>query len=94
MSMRCFTRLTKAFTKPFENLTAAVSLRFMHDNFVRTHRSLSGQTPAMAAGFAHHPWTLEELIGLLEVAEATPIKRGRYTKTREREARGLVSGSS
>jgi hypothetical protein len=27
-------------------------------------------------------WTLAELIGLLEQAEATPIKRGRYAKTR------------
>jgi IS1 family transposase len=87
MSMRRFTRLTNAFSKKVENLTAAVSLHFAHYNFCREHKSLGrGITPAMAAGVTDHKWTLAELIGLLEVAEATPIKRGHYIKTRERRA--------
>jgi IS1 family transposase len=85
MSMRRFTRLTNAFSKKVENLTAAVSLHFCHYNFCREHKSLGrGITPAMAAGVTDHKWTLAELIGLLEAAEATPIRRGSYTKTRER----------
>lgn len=83
MSMRRFTRLTNAFSKKVENLTAAVSLHFAYYNFCRVHQSL-GQTPAMAAGIADHVWKLDELIALLEAAEATPIKRGPYVKTRGR----------
>jgi IS1 family transposase len=81
MSMRRFTRLTNAFSKKVENLTAAVSLHFFHYNFVRVHKTL-GTTPAVAAGVSDHVWTLSELVGLLEEAEATPIRRGSYAKTR------------
>jgi len=41
MSMRRFTRLTNAFSKKLENLTAAVSLHFMHYNFARPHQTLT-----------------------------------------------------
>ena len=68
MSMRRFTRLTNAFSKKVENLTAAVSLHFMHYNFCRVHKTL-GTTPAVAAGLADHVWTIDGLIGLLEDAE-------------------------
>ena len=37
----------------------------------------------MAAGVTDHVWTLDEMVGLLEGAEATPINRGRYAETRE-----------
>jgi IS1 family transposase len=85
MSMRRFTRLTNAFSKKVENLAAAVSLHFCHYNFCRPHSSLGKNiTPAMAADVTDHVWTLAELIGLLEAAEATPIVRGRYAKTREK----------
>ena len=86
MSMRRFTRLTNAFSKKVENLAAAVSLHFAHYNYCRPHHSLGGKTPAMAAGLEDHVWTVDELIALLSAAEATPIKRGTYTKTRERKA--------
>ena len=79
MSMRRFTRLTNAFSKKVENLTAAVSLHFAYYNFCRVHQTL-GTTPAVAAGIADHVWKLDELIGLLEAAEATPVKRGPYKK--------------
>ncbi len=49
MRMRRFTRLTNAFSKKLANLEAAVSLHFMHYNFVRRHQTLR-VTPAMAAG--------------------------------------------
>lgn len=93
MSMRRFTRLTNAFSKKVENLAAAVSLHFAYYNYCRVHASLDGKTPAMAAGLEDHVWTVDELIALLAAAEATPIKRGTYRKTRERKAelRGEVS---
>jgi IS1 family transposase len=93
MSMRRFTRLTNAFSKKVENLAAAVSLHFAFYNYCRVHASLNGQTPAMAAGLEDHVWTVDELIGLLSAAEATPIRRGTYAKTRARkvEARGEIS---
>jgi len=70
MSMRRLTRLTNAFSKKVENLAAAVSLNFMHYNFVRPHRSLRTEkdnrvTPAMAAGIARRPWSIAEIVGLL-----------------------------
>ena len=79
MSMRRFTRLTNAFSKKVENLAAAVSLHFAYYNFCRVHQTL-GTTPAVAAGVTDHVWNLDELIGLLEAAEATPVKRGSYQK--------------
>jgi IS1 family transposase len=69
MGMRRFTKLTNAFSKKIENLTAAVSLHFFHYNFARPHQSLGKRyptTPAMAAGVANHVWSLEEIAGLLE----------------------------
>jgi hypothetical protein len=83
MSMRRFTRLTNAFSKKVENLAAAVSLHFAYYNFCRVHQSL-GTSPAVAAGVADHVWTVDELIGLLAEAEATPTRRGPYRKTREK----------
>jgi hypothetical protein len=84
MSMRRFTRLTNAFSKKVENLAAAVSLHFFHYNFCRVHKTL-GTTPAVAAGVSDHVWKLDEMIALLENAEATKIRRGSYAK-RERDA--------
>jgi IS1 family transposase len=90
MGMRRFTRLTNAFSKKLQNLAAAVSLHFMHYNFCRVHQTL-GTTPAVAAGVTDHVWTLDELIGLLEEVEATPIRRGSYTKTREARRAAEIS---
>lgn len=71
MSMRRFTRLTNAFSKKLENLTAAVSLHFMFYNFARPHMTLTKRygkptTPAMAAGKADHVWSLIEIAALLD----------------------------
>jgi IS1 family transposase len=85
MSMRRFTRLTNAFSKKIENLTAAVSLHFMHYNFCRPHQTLSGATPAMAAGLTDHVWSLDELVNLLAEAESYPTKRGPYKKREQVE---------
>jgi hypothetical protein len=73
MSMRRFTRLTNAFSRKLENLTAAVSLHFMYYNFGRPHQTLTKRhgtptTPAMAAGVADHVWTLADIAVLIESA--------------------------
>jgi IS1 family transposase len=71
MGMRRFTRLTNAFSRKLENLTAAVSLHFMFYNFGRAHQTLTKRadgiktTPAMAAGVADHVWSLTEIAALL-----------------------------
>lgn len=59
--LRRFCRLTLAFSKKLQNLKAAVSLYVAHHNWRRTHRTLR-MTPAMKAGLARHPWTMEELL--------------------------------
>lgn len=82
MSMRRFTRLTNGFSKKVENHAAAISLHFMHYNFCRIHKTL-GTTPAVRSGVSDHVWHVDEIVALLETAEATPIKRGSYAKTRQ-----------
>lgn len=72
MQMRCFTRLTNAFSKKEENHAHAVSLYFMFYNFCRPHQTLTKAakgiktTPAMAAGVTDHVWTIEEILGLMD----------------------------
>ena len=72
MGMRRFTRLTNGFSKKIENLAHAVSLHYMYYNFARPHQTLTKAangyptTPAMAAGFADHVWTLTEMAALLD----------------------------
>lgn len=70
MGMRRFTRLTNGFSKKVENMACAVSLHFLYYNFVRSHQSLKGQTPAMAAGLADRKWTIDDIVGLIEADEA------------------------
>lgn len=71
MGMRRFTRLTNAFSKKVENLSAAVSLHFAYYNLCRVHQTLK-TTPAVAAGVEDHVWTVEELCELLQAVD----KRG------------------
>ena len=75
MSMRRFTRLTNGFSKKVENHAAAVSLYFAFYNFCRVHQTLR-ITPAMQAGIASTPWTVEQLVALIPEPQAK--KRGPY----------------
>ena len=70
MSMRRFTRLANAFSKKIENHAASIALHFAHYDWCRPHRSLRTEknncvTPAMAAGIADRPMTIEQLVDLL-----------------------------
>lgn len=81
MGMRRFTRLTNAFSKKAENHAYAVALHFMHYNYCRIHKTLR-VTPAMAANLVASPWTVDDIVALVEKAEAeaAPKKRGPYKK--------------
>jgi hypothetical protein len=78
MGMRRFTRLTNGFSKKIENLAHAVALHFMHYNFVRIHKTLK-TTPAMAAGVSNTLWSMNDVVVLIDVKEASKDRRrGRY----------------
>lgn len=68
MSMRRFTRLTNGHSKKVENHEHALALHYVHYNFARVQKGIGG-TPAMAAGLATRPWSVEDIIGLLDAAE-------------------------
>ena len=75
MGMRRFTRLTNAFSRKVEQFDRR------HYNYCRPQTTLKGPTPAMAAGVTDHRWTLQEMNGLLDAAEAAkPRTRGPYKK--------------
>jgi hypothetical protein len=73
MSSRRFTRLTNAFSKKAENHAHAVALHYMHYNFCRVHQTLR-VTPAMEAGLATTPWTVDDLIALLPKPTVGPSR--------------------
>lgn len=55
-------RLTYCFSKKWNNHRNSLAITFAHYNFCRTHRTLKGETPAMAHGLTNHVWTVRELI--------------------------------
>ena len=75
MGMRRLTRLANGFSKKVENLEHAISLHFMHYNFVRIHKTLR-VTPAIQAGVSDHVWSIEEIAELVPAPVAK--KRGSY----------------
>lgn len=80
MQNRRFTRLTNAFSKKIDNHLHALALFFLHYNFVREHKSLKKLTPAMAAGLASSPWSMEQIAEEIEARRPKPGKRGPYKK--------------
>ena len=64
MSMRRFTRSTNAFSKKVESHVHAISLHYMHYNFVRIHKTLR-ITPAMAAGVTDKLWDITDIAQLI-----------------------------
>ena len=81
MQMRRFTRLTNAFSKKGLPHYHMVALYTVWYNFVRIHKSLR-VSPAMAAGISDRLWSMEDVVALIDAAEA-PKPRGPYlTKAR------------
>jgi len=69
MGMRRFTRLTNAFSKKLENHVHAISIYFMHYNFVRVHQTLR-VTPAMEAKVTTKLWSMSDMLDVLEEWES------------------------
>jgi hypothetical protein len=65
MGFQRFTGLTNAFSKKLEHHLHALSIYFMHYNFVRIHQTLRC-TPAMEAGVSTKPWSLEDIVALVD----------------------------
>lgn len=82
MGMRRFTRLTNAFSKKLENHVHAISLYFLHYNFVRVHQTLRC-TPAMAAGVVDRLWDMNDLVAIVDEYDAKQPRQkpGRKPKT-------------
>ena len=74
MGIRRFTRLTNAFSKKLANHVHALSIYFMHYNFVRIHQTLR-VTPAMEAGVTDRLWSLEDMVGIVDDWEANQEKQ-------------------
>ena len=69
MGMRRFTRLTNAFSKKVDNHVHAISIYFMHYNFVRIHQTLR-VSPAMAAKASATLWSLEDVVRMVDEYQA------------------------
>jgi IS1 family transposase len=70
MGIRRFTRLTNAFSKKVENHMHALSIYFMHYNFVRIHQTIRC-SPAMEAGVTDRLWSLEDMVGIVDEWDAS-----------------------
>jgi IS1 family transposase len=55
-------RLTYAFSKKWSNHRAALGLFFMHYNYCRLHKTLKGETPAMAHGLTTEVWSVRRML--------------------------------
>jgi IS1 family transposase len=75
MGIRRFTRLTNAFSKKLENHIHALSIYFMHYNFVRIHQTLRC-TPAMEAKVTDRLWSLEDMVAMVDEWESSQNKEG------------------
>jgi IS1 family transposase len=65
MHCRRMSRLTNAFSKKLENFKAAVALHYAYYNLVKFHTAIRC-TPAMAAGVVNSPWTVGNLVEMIE----------------------------
>ena len=79
MSMRRFTRLTNGFSKKLDNLVHSFAMWSLWYNFGRKHQTLK-TTPAVAAGVAEAPWSVEDVIRLIDARTPKPGPRGPYKK--------------
>ena len=92
MSNRRYTRKSNGFSKKVQNHSISTALNFFHYNLIRPHMTLSRQyktpmTPAMAAGVTDRPYTLGDIVRLVD--EANPPKpRGPYRKRLKAQVAG------
>jgi len=91
MHMRHFTRLTKAFSKKFENHMHMVALYTVWYNFIRIHKTLK-MTPAMAAGVSQTLWSMYDLCEKMDAVAPKPGPRDRIKSALPRNG-GVGNGS-
>jgi hypothetical protein len=65
-----------AFSKKVENHMHALSIYFMHYNFVRIHQTLRC-SPAMEAGVTTKLWSLEDIVGIVDEWEKANAQNGK-----------------
>ena len=87
MGIRRLTHLTNAFSKKLEKHCAMLALYFHVYNWIKVHGAVRTQrnnrvTPAMAAGIADRPATLEQLVTLID-ERAPAVKYARTYKKRK-----------
>jgi IS1 family transposase len=70
--MKRMARLTLGFSKKQQNHAHAFAIHAMHFNYCRPHGTLTKNangkrtTPAMAAGLARQPWTVEQMLARMD----------------------------
>ena len=79
MSSRRYTRKTNGFSKTLENHKNTFHLFATYYNFVRVHQTL-GTTPAVAAGLAKKPYSLEWIIRRIDRRAPKPQRPKVYRK--------------
>ena len=89
MSMRCYTRLTNAFSKKVENHAHALALYYVWYNFCRVHKTLR-VTPAMEAGITNTVHDVEWIVGLIDARVPQP----RPTRTIPEAQAGCITNGS
>lgn len=70
-AMKRMARLTLGFSKTAQNHIHAFAIHAMYFNYCRPHGTLSKKagkptTPAMAAGLARKPWTVEQMLARMD----------------------------
>ncbi len=75
--MRCFTRLTNAFSKKAENHMHMVALYTTWYNFIRIHKTLKC-SPAMVANISPTLWSMEDVVALIDARVAKPVRPAVY----------------
>ena len=86
--VRRYARRTNAHSKKVYNLSCALALFAFCYNFARPHMTLTQKangrptTPAMASGLAKRPWTITEIVQLIEAREPTAIDVAKRRKDR------------
>ena len=65
-----YTRSVTSFSKRISNHVNSLALFVFYYNFIRPHKGLNGQTPAMVAGITDGPWDWEWLLQLVDAPDA------------------------
>ena len=77
--LRRFHRKTNGFSKTLENRKNSMDLFAVYYNFIREHQTLE-TTPAVEAGLAPYPYTLEWLVEMIDYQAPKPKRPETYRR--------------